>query len=511
MKGWKMYSDIQQLKEDGLTKAQVERKLNINYKTVMKYWDMTPQEYHKSTESCRSRKKKLAKYEDFLILLLKTHSDYTVSQLQDRLWEQYPHDKENIKYSTLRRFVKEIRKKHNIPKEKTRRQYQAVADPPPGYQAQVDLGVIVLSDSEDNMIKLFGIAIVLSKSRYKYVEWFDRPPTTGDFINFHDRAFQYLKGMPKEIVYDQDRLLIVSENFGDIIYTAEFEIYRQKRKFKTFICRSSDPESKGKIEAVVKYAKRNFAKHRIFTNIQEFNRKCIDWLERTGNGKIHGTTKKVPAEAFREEVNHLSPVPEKEYETHSDDSISRKVRKDNTILYATNRYSVPLGTYEPNREVDLEVTENVIKIIDPETGEVIANHKISMKRGQLIQNRNHLRDHSQKIKKLYQTTLKKLGDCQVNQKFLQGIWDEKPRYVRDQFSLIIKLSKNFSQSEIDKAIAYCLEHEFYSATMYKSVLENTAKLADRDERAAISTSSIEMPYTSQTEVRELSEYEKYMR
>jgi transposase len=41
----------------------------------------------------------------------------------------------------------------------------------------------------------------------KFVEWFDNPPTTADFISFHDKAFRYFKGMPKEIVYDQDRLL----------------------------------------------------------------------------------------------------------------------------------------------------------------------------------------------------------------------------------------------------------------------------------------------------------------
>lgn len=96
------------------------------------------------------------------------------------------------------------------------------------------------------------------------VEWLDRPPVTTDFVNFHERAFAYFGGMPYEIVYDQDRLLMVNENFGDIVYTTEFENHRQRRKFDTFICRSSDPETKGKIEAVVKYTKYNFARHRLF-------------------------------------------------------------------------------------------------------------------------------------------------------------------------------------------------------------------------------------------------------
>ena len=64
----------------------------------------------------------------------------------------------------------------------------------------------------------------------------------------------------KEIVYDQDKILAVSENSGDIIYTEIFQSFSNEMKFSIYLCRKSDPESKGKIEAVVKYAKNNFAK-----------------------------------------------------------------------------------------------------------------------------------------------------------------------------------------------------------------------------------------------------------
>lgn len=40
-------------------------------------------------------------------------------------------------------------------------------------------------------------------------------------------------GKPKELVFDQDRLIAVDENYGDIIYTKEFEAFRQSEKLKT--------------------------------------------------------------------------------------------------------------------------------------------------------------------------------------------------------------------------------------------------------------------------------------
>lgn len=42
-------------------------------------------------------------------------------------------------------------------------------------------------------------------------------------------------------------------------------------KFNTRLCKAYDPESKGEIEAVVKFAKYNFAKHRVFEDIDSFN------------------------------------------------------------------------------------------------------------------------------------------------------------------------------------------------------------------------------------------------
>jgi len=40
-----------------------------------------------------------------------------------------------------------------------------------------------------------------------------------------------LGGVPKELIFDQDKLMTVSENYGDIIYTYEFEKFKQAMGF----------------------------------------------------------------------------------------------------------------------------------------------------------------------------------------------------------------------------------------------------------------------------------------
>jgi len=110
--------------------------------------------------------------------------------------------------------------------------------------------------------------MVMSSSRYKYVVFSLEPFSAKSFVSAHDKSFRYFGGRPVEIVYDQDRVMVVSENGGDIIYTQDFENYRNYAGFSVHLCRGSDPESKGKIEAVIKYIKNNFLSCRIFHGYQ---------------------------------------------------------------------------------------------------------------------------------------------------------------------------------------------------------------------------------------------------
>ncbi len=58
---WIMYGKIKEHKRNGLNRNQIKRRLNIDYKTVYKYWDMTPDEYASINEKSKSRKKKADK------------------------------------------------------------------------------------------------------------------------------------------------------------------------------------------------------------------------------------------------------------------------------------------------------------------------------------------------------------------------------------------------------------------------------------------------------------------
>src|SRR5690625_2744815 len=76
----------------------------------------------------------------------------------------------------------------------------------------------------------------------------------------------------------------------------------------------------------------------------------------------NNTTKKRPIEVFTLEKQHLrpisSPIENYYFDSNHESSITRSVRKDNTIWYKSNRYSVPLGTFNKLKEVYIEITDD---------------------------------------------------------------------------------------------------------------------------------------------------------
>jgi hypothetical protein len=133
-----MFIRIHQLKEAGF-KSEVSRRLNLNWKTVDKYWSMEPDNYAEAINHASSRMRKLDKFEDDIIAWLGEFPDMTAAQIEDWLKEKYRDP--NIKNRTVRSYVAYLRDKHGIPKRSvSTREYEALPDPPIGYQLQLDFG-----------------------------------------------------------------------------------------------------------------------------------------------------------------------------------------------------------------------------------------------------------------------------------------------------------------------------------------------------------------------------------
>jgi transposase len=462
-----MYYEIQKQQWNGMTPSQIAEYLVIDTRTVKKYLAMSEKEYETSLISQSTRTKKLAPYEDFVKGRIELCPEASSAQVHDWLKEHYPlFPKTSIK--TVYSFVLFVRQKHNLVKVFTSRQYQQVEELPYGDQAQVDFGEFNMTDVDDHRKKVYFLAMVLSNSRFKIVVFLDHPFTAQSAIEAHEVAFNLIGGYPRELVYDQDKFFLANENKGDIMLTEAFRAYCQSRPFKVRFCRKSDPQSKGKIENVIKYIKYNFLRGRLYHGVIVLNDQALDWLSRTANAKEHSTTHKIPALEWEIEKDYLIPLQPALFNTSPQRVYA--VSKDNVIHYQGSTYSVPLGTYQGTKtEVRLEQRGDIL-ILSDTTGKEIIQHPVSYIKGKQVRHKTHYRDHSLSVSKLINQVASRFTDQQKAHTYLDKVHLQFPRYARDQMQILEQAAKKYSIQDMDLALEYCLENHLEKAADFEPVL-----------------------------------------
>jgi predicted transcriptional regulator len=488
-----MWHKVKELFSKGFNKTQIGIELEIHRKTVSKYLSMSEESFYKWLEHSKNQPKKLEQYHGFVHKLLASHPYLSASQVEDRLKEEF-NDLPVVNSKTVYNFTESIREKYGIKKqvEKLPRQYEKILESEYGIYAQADFGEYYMQTQGPSRKKIYFFTMVLCRSRHKYLYCQSKPFTTMTTIKAHEQAFKYFEGQPRKIIYDQDKVMLVKENLGDLLLTREFQNYCKQMDFETIFCRKSDPESKGKIESVVKFVKYNFLRGRTFIGEEELNHAAQGWLSRTGNGKEHAGIKKVPMQEWQIEKDYLQPLkPSPELQQPSPFN-KYKVRKDNTILYKSNYYTLPTGTYKNEDTcINMKVEQSEVFLYDINNS-LITVHPLSHERGKTINNNDHKRDKSQSINKLKETILQLMPDEEKGSLYIDLVAKDKPRYIRDNLLALKKHIPEYDPGIIIQALNFCLENHVYNANKFVDVSKYYLKEQDQKIKAKAIIPQVQM-------------------
>ena len=510
LNNWIMYHEIHKLNRMSFSAACIARFLGMDARTVRKYLKMTEAQYE--GHLLRSdRKKILAPYERFVAENLKEYPETSTAQIHDWLKEHH-RDLPEVSPRTVFNFVMFIRQKYNIPHEPATRSFFPVEELAYGYQAQVDFGEYNMRCSNGKRKKVYFFAMVLSRSRMKFVWFKDAPFTTGDVIYAHEKAFEFFGGIPKIVVYDQDRTMAVDENLGEIILTSGFREYTRSRGFELHFCRKADPQSKGKVENVIQYTKKNFLFNRLFQDNETLNEQAIAWLHRTANHLPHNYTKVIPQEDFLQEAESLTPY--KPLTTNTPAEMKKYIiRKTNVIAYKSNFYSLPEGTYKgPGSFVMVKTEEDKIFIYDKDQ-KLITSHVISGEQGKTIINTHHKRDTSKSLDDMAQKITEYFTDKSLIGDYLEKIRGKYPRYTRDHFQALLKALDTAHRETSDKTLDFCLKNNILHGSEFSQVLqvlyteEQQKKMAD-PIKLLNRTDALKIDHEPETS--NIDDYDKYI-
>jgi Mu transposase-like protein len=271
-----------------------------------------------------------------------------------------------VPYRTLARFAaaecgyssSSSRRKVTVP----------VSDGKPGEEVQVDFGYLGMIADGDRRRKLHALVFTAVLSRYCFV-FLTFSQTTEAVIAGCEAAWAFFGGMFRVLVPDNLGPVVSKADRIDPRFNRQWLEYMQARGLACDPARVASPQDKGRVEAGVKFTQRSFFAGEEFEGIAHAQRLAEQWCRNRAGMRVHGTTRKRPAEVFAElEAPVLLPCPEQPYRVPAWGEA--KVARDFHVRAQNAFYSVPYGLV--GQQVSVRADGTLVKIYH--RGQVIRTH-----------------------------------------------------------------------------------------------------------------------------------------
>jgi transposase len=230
----------------------------------------------------------------------------------------------------------------------------------PGEHLVIDWG------AEDG---LHVFCAVLAWSRVRFVRFAadERAETT---LAMLAECLEQLGGVPGTVLADRMGCLKGGVVANVVVPAPQYLRFAAHYGFKPDFCQANDPESKGIVENLVGYAKRDLMVPQApFADLAAANAQAVAWCAEV-NGVMHSEICAVPAGRLVTERELLSPLPS--LRASIGRHVLRKVDRLSCVRFASARYSVPvrlIGT-----QVGVRTDDGRLLVVVSATGEVIAEH-----------------------------------------------------------------------------------------------------------------------------------------
>jgi transposase len=348
------WGQIQVLAEQGMADAAIARRLGIDRETVAKWRAQAP-----PMGIQRSRVSKLDEFRPYLAQRLEEFPELSARVL----WRELASLGYDGGYERVKIACRQLRGEPRV---------EGVArfESGPAEQAQADwLESRNVVEHEGRRRRLNGFIYVLGYSRWSFVEFTVSESQAVLFACF-ERAFREAGGVPAAIVIDNMKAAVLEHRADEIVFHPAFLAFADHWGFQPIAAPLGRGQTKGKVEAGVKYVKRNCLAGRRPGTLEEAQQHGRWWLREVCNVRVHETTHQRPVDRLGQEREQLRPLPDHEFVYRP--QLSRRVYLDFTVRWKDNFYEVPFQ-HAGKRVLCQEIGDQLSVLL---SGQEIARHDL---------------------------------------------------------------------------------------------------------------------------------------
>ena len=347
----------------------------------------------------------------------------------------------------------------------------------PGEECEIDFGYVGMQpNNQGGKSKTWILVVTLSYSRYSFYKLCN-DQKIGTLIEGMKQAFEYFAGVPKRMKVDNMRTAIAKNQHYDLQLNQDFLEFANHHQTVIIPCTPYHPHQKGKVESDVGYVKGNFFCAREFVDRSDMESQLYDWMTNYANVRVHGTSKKVPAEVFHtDEKTQLQTLPENPFSFFNRGV--RVVSKNCHIKYRDNYYSVP--SYLVGKTISIRYNHNILRAIYKL--EQVAIHQINHQAGEYITQRSHLPEHKYysqtEYQKKYELKMANIG--QHAQEYFSFLLTDQKSYWFRTTRAILGLAKQQGNGVVNLSLKRALVYKVTSISTIKNIVDKKLYLLDQE-------------------------------
>lgn len=341
----------------------------------------------------------------------------------------------------------------------------------PGEQAQVDWGHFGKIRIGSALRTLFCFVFVLSWSRAMFAQ-FMLDATLEAFMYGHALAFQALGGVPREILYDNLKSVVL-ERVGDHI-----RFHPRILDLAGYYCFAPKPcapyrgNEKGKVERLIRYLRDAFFAARRFSSVEDLNAQLARWIAevahvRRAPGHADG---RIVGDLLAEERLRLLPLPE--HPMACGRVLGVTSGKTPYVRFDLNDYSIPHTHVK--KPLTLVAEHHVVRVLDGDTE--LARHDRSYDRGKVIEAPEHIAALARDKRRAHELRGRdRLRSVCLHADALLDALALRGEHLGGQTSRLLQLLDRYGAVELDRAIAEALTRGTPSAASVAHVLDQRAR------------------------------------